>query len=49
MSNLPGFPEGTIDEVDVVSSTGALELDSVPETLTVIGGGVIGLELGSVW
>jgi dihydrolipoamide dehydrogenase len=38
-----------IDERRIVSSTGALSLDRVPEQLTVIGGGYIGLELGSVW
>ena len=38
-----------IDEKRIVSSTGALALDKVPERLLVIGGGVIGLELGSVW
>ncbi|MCI5059564.1 MAG: dihydrolipoyl dehydrogenase [Alphaproteobacteria bacterium] len=38
-----------IDEKRIVSSTGALELDSVPKEMVVIGGGVIGLELGSVW
>jgi dihydrolipoamide dehydrogenase len=38
-----------IDEKKVVSSTGALELKSVPKSMVVIGGGVIGLELGSVW
>src|SRR5260370_11461143 len=38
-----------IDEKRIVSSTGALSLDRVPERLTVIGGGYIGLELGSVW
>jgi len=38
-----------IDEKRVVSSTGALSLDRVPEKLLVIGAGVIGLELGSVW
>ena len=38
-----------IDEERIVSSTGALELSSVPDELVVIGGGVIGLELGSVW
>ncbi len=37
------------DEARIVTSTGALELDRVPERLVVIGGGVIGLELGSVW
>ncbi len=44
--NLPGM---TIDEKQIVSSTGALELTSVPKKLVVIGAGVIGLELGSVW
>ena len=43
---LPGVE---LDEKAVVSSTGALELDHVPERLVVIGGGYIGLELGSVW
>jgi dihydrolipoamide dehydrogenase len=38
-----------IDEKHVVSSTGALTLDKVPERLLVVGAGVIGLELGSVW
>jgi dihydrolipoamide dehydrogenase len=38
-----------IDEKRVVSSTGALSLERVPEKLLVIGAGVIGLELGSVW
>ena len=38
-----------IDEKRIVSSTGALALDRVPEKMLVIGGGVIGLELGSVW
>ncbi|HVX98926.1 MAG TPA: dihydrolipoyl dehydrogenase [Pseudorhodoplanes sp.] len=38
-----------IDEKRIVSSTGALALDRVPEKLLVIGAGVIGLELGSVW
>ena len=38
-----------IDEKRIVSSTGALELDKVPEKMLVIGAGVIGLELGSVW
>jgi dihydrolipoamide dehydrogenase len=37
------------DEKVIVSSTGALELEKVPGKLIVIGGGVIGLELGSVW
>ena len=38
-----------IDEKRIVSSTGALALDKVPEKLLVVGAGVIGLELGSVW
>jgi dihydrolipoamide dehydrogenase len=38
-----------IDEKRIVSSTGALSLDRVPERLLVVGAGVIGLELGSVW
>jgi dihydrolipoamide dehydrogenase len=38
-----------IDEKTIVSSTGALELERVPKKLLVIGAGVIGLELGSVW
>jgi dihydrolipoamide dehydrogenase len=38
-----------VDEKQIVTSTGALELDRVPGHLVVIGGGVIGLELGSVW
>ncbi len=43
---LPGVE---VDESAIVSSTGALELDHVPGQLVVIGGGYIGLELGSVW
>ncbi|MBI4969701.1 MAG: dihydrolipoyl dehydrogenase [Rhodospirillales bacterium] len=39
----------TIDEKQIVSSTGALALSRVPKCLAVIGAGVIGLELGSVW
>jgi dihydrolipoamide dehydrogenase len=38
-----------IDEKRVVSSTGALSLDKVPQKMLVVGAGVIGLELGSVW
>jgi dihydrolipoamide dehydrogenase len=38
-----------IDEKRIVSSTGALSLDQVPERLLIVGAGVIGLELGSVW
>jgi len=43
---VPGI---TVDEQRIVSSTGALELPQVPKRLVVIGGGFIGLELGSVW
>eukprot|EP00899_Mesostigma_viride_P021845 jgi/Mesvir1/29662/Mv21503-RA.1 len=43
---LPGVP---IDEKRIVSSTGALKLGEVPKKLVVIGGGIIGLEMGSVW
>ena len=43
---LPGVD---VDETTIVTSTGALELNKVPGHLVVIGGGVIGLELGSVW
>jgi dihydrolipoamide dehydrogenase len=39
----------TIDEKRIVSSTGALSLQKVPERLLIVGAGVIGLELGSVW
>ena len=39
----------TIDEKRIVSSTGALVLDKVPQRLLIVGAGVIGLELGSVW
>jgi|TARA_B110000238_G_scaffold33070_1_gene33922 dihydrolipoamide dehydrogenase len=38
-----------IDEKDILSSTGALSLDKVPDKLVVIGAGYIGLEMGSVW
>ncbi|AFC71151.1 dihydrolipoyl dehydrogenase [Rickettsia australis] len=43
------IPNIKIDEEFIVSSTGALKLSKVPETLIVVGGGYIGLELGSVW
>ncbi|MEX2250410.1 MAG: NAD(P)/FAD-dependent oxidoreductase, partial [Parvibaculum sp.] len=46
VAQLPGIE---IDEKTVVSSTGAIALEKVPGKLLVIGGGVIGLELGSVW
>ena len=45
-ASLPGVE---VDEKRVVTSTGALELGKVPKHLVVIGAGVIGLELGSVW
>jgi len=45
-ASLPGVE---VDEERVITSTGALELTKVPEKLVVIGAGVIGLELGSVW
>ena len=46
VSTLPGIE---IDEDRIVSSTGALELSEVPKKMAVIGGGYIGLELGTVW
>ncbi|MEM1365927.1 MAG: dihydrolipoyl dehydrogenase [Pseudomonadota bacterium] len=50
-SDVAGIPgvEVEMDEQTIVSSTGALELDKVPSKLIIVGGGVIGLELGSVW
>jgi dihydrolipoamide dehydrogenase len=45
-SSLPGIE---IDEKNIISSTAALSLETVPEKLIVIGGGYIGLELSSVW
>ena len=45
-ASLPGID---INENNIVSSTGALSLKKVPERLVIIGGGYIGLELGSVW
>jgi len=45
-TSLPGIE---IDEKNIVSSTGALSFNKVPEKLVVIGGGYIGLEMGSVW
>ena len=44
--SLPGIE---IDEKNIISSTGALSLNEVPKRLAVIGGGYIGLEMGSVW
>lgn len=43
------FPGFEYDEKTIVSSTGALSLDKVPDSLVIIGGGVIGLEMGSVY
>ena len=48
-SEVMKLPNVEIDEKRIVSSTGALTLDKVPAHLIVVGGGVIGLELGSVW
>uniref|UniRef100_A0A8C6KRC9 Dihydrolipoyl dehydrogenase n=1 Tax=Nothobranchius furzeri TaxID=105023 RepID=A0A8C6KRC9_NOTFU len=48
-SEVTPFPGIQIDEDTVVSSTGALSLKRVPEEMIVIGAGVIGVELGSVW
>ena len=45
-TSLPGVE---IDEKNVISSTGALSLEKIPNNLIVIGGGYIGLEMGSVW
>jgi len=43
------FPGLTIDEKKVITSTGAIALKEVPKKMIVIGGGIIGLEMGSVW
>jgi dihydrolipoamide dehydrogenase len=43
------LPSVTIDEKTIVTSTGALTLEKVPERMLIVGAGVIGLELGSVW
>lgn len=48
-SEIMEIPNVAIDEQVIISSTGALSLNKVPETMVVIGGGYIGLELGSVW
>ena len=48
-SDIAGLPGIEIDEKKIVSSEGALKLENVPKKMVVIGGGVIGLELGSVW
>jgi dihydrolipoamide dehydrogenase len=48
-SDVTPLPGVEIDEEVIISSTGALSLPKVPKSLVVIGGGVIGLELGTVW
>ncbi|MEO6582312.1 MAG: dihydrolipoyl dehydrogenase [Sphingomicrobium sp.] len=48
-SSVTPLPGVDVDQKCIVDSTGALELAAVPKHLVVIGGGVIGLELGSVW
>lgn len=50
-SEVTPFPGIEVDDKEgvIVSSTGALDLQKVPEKMIVIGGGVIGLEMGSVW
>ncbi len=45
-TNLPNI---NVDEKKIVTSTGALELDKVPQKMIVIGAGIIGLEMGTVW
>ncbi|HEY8191721.1 MAG TPA: dihydrolipoyl dehydrogenase, partial [Alphaproteobacteria bacterium] len=48
-SDVVSLPSIEIDEKKIVSSTGALALESVPKSMIVIGGGYIGLEMGCVW
>lgn len=48
-SQVSTLPNIKIDEKNIISSTGALDIENVPKSLAVIGGGVIGIELGSVW
>ena len=48
-SKVMSVPGMNINEKNIVSSTGALSLSKVPDEMVVIGGGYIGLELGSVW
>ena len=48
-SDVARLPGVNIDEVSIVSSTGGLSLPKVPKRMLVVGAGVIGLELGSVW
>ena len=48
-SEVTPFPGITIDEERIITSTGALSLKEVPKRLAIIGGGIIGLEMGSVY
>ncbi len=48
-SEVASLPGVHIDEKNIISSTGALSLNKVPKKLAIIGGGYIGLEMGSVW
>lgn len=48
-SSVAKIPSIEVDEKNIVSSTGALSFSEVPETLAVIGGGYIGLEMASIW
>ena len=48
-SDVTPIPGIQIDEKNIISSTGALSLEQVPKKLVVVGGGYIGLEMGSVW
>ena len=48
-SEVTPFPGLEIDEKKVITSTGAIALTEVPKKMVVIGGGIIGLEMGSVW
>lgn len=48
-SKVLDIPNVKVDEKRIISSVGALDIKKVPESLLVIGGGYIGLELGSVW
>lgn len=43
------FPGLEVDEKRIITSTGAIAMEKVPESMIVIGGGIIGLEMGSVW
>ncbi|MEN2497154.1 MAG: hypothetical protein MHMPM18_001576 [Marteilia pararefringens] len=44
-----GMPGLDIDEIKIVSSTGGLEFKEIPKDLVIVGGGIIGLEMGSIW